>query len=93
MHKSFIYILANKSKTLYVGVTNDLKRRMSEHKVNSIKGFPARYNINMLVYFEEFSDIRYAIRREKQIKGWLRKKKIELIETLNPDWVDLSNDI
>jgi len=93
MHKSYIYILSNKSKTLYVGVTNDLKRRASEHKVNSIKGFTARYNINILVYFEEFSNIRYAIRREKQIKGWLRKRKVELIETLNPNWIDLSNDI
>jgi putative endonuclease len=93
MQKSFIYILSNKSKTLYVGVTNDLKRRMSEHKVNSIKGFTARYNINILVYFEEFSDIGYAIRREKQIKGWLRKKKIEFIEKFDPEGIDLGNDI
>ena len=74
-------------------MTNDLKRRVSEHKVNSIKGFTARYNINILVYFEEFSDIRYAIMREKQIKGWIRKKKINLIEKFNPNWIDLGNDI
>jgi len=93
MQKSFIYILSNKSKTIYVGVTNNLRRRIAEHRQSIIKGFTERYNIKDLVYFEEFSDIRYAIRREKQIKGWLRKKKIELIKTLNPNWIDLSNDI
>ena len=84
--------MTNKSRTLYTGVTNDLIRRVEEHKSKSIKGFAQKYNINQLVYFEEFDDIRTAIEREKQVKGWLRKKKIELIEKFNPSWRDLSHD-
>ncbi len=84
--------MTNKSKTLYTGVTNDLQRRVYEHKQKLIKGFTSKYNITKLVYYEEYNDIKDAIRREKQIKGWSRKKKIELIESVNPEWNNLSED-
>ena len=86
----YIYILTNYSKTLYTGVTNNLIRRVYEHKQKLIAGFTQKYNINRLVYYEETSDVREAIAREKQIKGWLRAKKIALIESMNPEWHDLS---
>ncbi len=82
--------MSNRSHTLYVGVTNDLQRRVYHHKHKLIEGFTSRYNITMLVYYEETSDVRTAIEREKQIKGWLRAKKIALIESMNPKWKDLS---
>ena len=75
---------------IYIGVTNDLNRRLYEHKNKIIQGFTQKYNLNKLVYFEETNDINAAISREKQIKGWLRKKKIVLIESMNPGWKDLS---
>ncbi|EDX73193.1 hypothetical protein MC7420_4440 [Coleofasciculus chthonoplastes PCC 7420] len=84
--------MTNRSKTLYTGVTNDLYRRVYEHKQKLIPGFTQKYNINRLVYYQETSDIREAIAREKQIKGWLRAKKIALIESINPQWRDLSAD-
>jgi len=84
--------MTNKSKTLYTGVTNNLRPRVYEHKEKIFKGFTAKYNITKLVYFEILNDINSAIRREKQIKGWLRKKKIDLIETTNPEWKDLSEE-
>jgi len=86
----FIYIMTNNSRTLYTGVTNNLERRVYEHKNKLVPGFTARYKINMLVYFEETPDVLSAIAREKQIKGWLRSKKSSLIETVNPQWIDLS---
>lgn len=86
----YVYIATNKSRTLYVGVTNNLERRMYEHRQKANPGFTSRYNINKLVYFEVTSDVHSAISREKQIKGWLRSKKIVLIESVNPDWKDLS---
>ena len=89
---SYIYIMANASKTLYIGVTNNLIRRVSQHKSGKIKGFTLKYNITKLVYYEEGDNIEIAIQREKQLKGWLRKKKIALIESVNPDWRDLSED-
>jgi putative endonuclease len=82
--------MTNKSGTLYTGVTNNLERRIYEHKHHLVKGFTNKYNIDKLVYFEETNDINAAISREKQIKGWLRKKKIALIESINPGWQDLS---
>jgi putative endonuclease len=82
--------MTNKSGTLYTGVTNNLERRIHEHQHHLVKGFTKKYNIGKLVYFEETNDIHAAISREKQIKGWLRKKKIALIESVNPDWKDLS---
>ncbi len=92
MKNYYVYILASASRTLYTGVTNNLERRVIEHRRKLIPGFTARYRINRLVYFEVFGDIRAAISREKQIKGWLRAKKIALIESSNRDWKDLSDD-
>ena len=85
-----VYILSNASHRLYVGVTGDLERRIAEHKTKSLEGFSSRYNVTRLVHCEVFGDIRYAIAREKQIKGWLRSKKIALIEAKNPRWTDLA---
>jgi putative endonuclease len=91
MRTYYVYIMASQSRTLYVGVTNNLERRVQEHKHKLIEsGFTSRYNINKLVYYAETNDIREAIAREKQIKGWLRKKKKALIEEINPTWEDLS---
>ncbi len=84
--------MANKSGTLYVGVTNNLERRIFEHKNSLIEGFTKKYKIDKLVYYEETNDILAAIAREKQIKGWLRNKKIALIESGNSEWRDLSED-
>jgi putative endonuclease len=90
MNQYYVYIMTNRSKTLYTGVTNDLMRRVYEHKNKMIDGFTKKYNITKLVYYEETNDIQVAISREKQIKGWLRCKKIALIESVNPKWNDLS---
>ena len=93
MKDYYVYILSNKTNTtLYIGVTNDLERRLYEHKNHLIKGFSSRYNITKLVYFETTSDVYSAIEREKQLKGKTRAKKNVIIETMNPDWHDLSND-
>ncbi len=89
MNQYYVYIMTNRSKTLYTGVTNDLTRRVYEHKNKMIDGFTKKYNITKLVYFEETNDILSAITREKQIKGWLRSKKIALIGSVNPKWEDL----
>ncbi|HQA04288.1 MAG TPA: GIY-YIG nuclease family protein [Thermodesulfovibrio thiophilus] len=90
----YVYIMTNKYNTvLYVGVTNDLVRRVYEHKNKLVKGFTAKYNIVKLVYYEIHEDIKEAIKREKQIKGWLRAKKEELIKTMNPSWKDLYEKI
>ena len=90
----YIYIMTNKwNNVLYTGITNDLKRRVFEHKNKIIKGFTERYNINKLVYYEIYDDVYNAIQREKQIKSWSRKKKIELIKSLNPEFKDLYEEI
>ena len=86
----FVYIMTNTSRTLYTGVTNDLVRRIYEHKNKIIPGFTSRYNISELVYFEETSDVQTALAREKEIKGWRRAKKTRLIDSINPKWLDLS---
>jgi len=88
----FVYIMASKSGTLYVGVTNDLYKRVYQHKNNLIEGFTKKYQCHNLVYFEETTDVESAITREKQIKGWSRKKKEILISSTNPTWRDLSED-
>ena len=86
----YIYILANKRNgTLYIGVTSNLIKRLYEHKNNIIEGFTKKYNIHKLVYYETTNDIESAIRREKQLKKWNRKWKINLIENSNPEWIDL----
>jgi putative endonuclease len=92
MKQFYVYIMTNKSRTLYVGVTNNLQRRVYEHKNKMIPGFTSKYNITRVVYFEVFNEIESAIKREKQIKGWLRKKKVDLIESMNPEWNDLSEE-
>jgi len=86
----YVYILASISRVLYVGVTNDLERRLFEHKSKLIKGFTSKYNVDRLVCFEETGDVVAAIEREKQIKGWNRAKKLALIMSVNPKWNDLS---
>jgi len=85
----YIYILTNKSSTLYTGVTNDLYRRSFEHKNKLVPGFTKKYNIDKLIYYEIFNDPISAITREKEIKGWTRKKKIELIKKENPNFEEL----
>jgi putative endonuclease len=92
MKNYYIYILANRSKNLYTGVTNNLQRRIYEHKHHLMEGFTNWYHVTRLVYFEETSDVYAAISREKQIKGWVREKKVALIESSNPEWRDLSED-
>ena len=92
VNQYYVYIMTNWAGTLYVGVTNDLVYRVGEHKQKIIEGFTSKYNLTRLAYYEETNDIVAAIEREKQIKGWLRKKKIVLIESQNPDWKDLSED-
>lgn len=94
MRKYYVYILASKKNgTLYTGVTNDIVRRIHEHKTKVNEGFTKKYNVDRLVYFEEFVSIIDSITREKRIKAWKRQWKIELIEKLNPKWVDLYNDL
>ena len=90
MRTYYVYILTNATHRLYVGVTNDLQRRMYEHKNKLAPGFTSKYNLSWLVYYETTSDVRAAIAREKQIKGWRRSKKVALLESTNPNWGDLS---
>ena len=86
----YVYILASRAKTLYIGVTNNLERRVWEHKTGMLQGFTKKYNVNRLVYYETSEDIQAAIQREKQLKGWLRIKKLALVESINPEWDDIS---
>jgi putative endonuclease len=94
MRAYYIYIITNKyNGTLYIGVTSDLKKRIWEHKNKVMKGFSAKYNVNQLVYFEEYDDINSAIYREKCLKEWKREKKLNLITENNPDWNDLYEEL
>ncbi|MFA6215212.1 MAG: GIY-YIG nuclease family protein [Patescibacteria group bacterium] len=89
----YVYLMANKVNTvIYTGITNDLERRVYEHKNKIAEGFTSKYNVNKLVYFEETDDVAEAIRREKQIKGGSRQDKIDLINADNPEWKDLNSD-
>ncbi|OWV15632.1 GIY-YIG nuclease family protein [Fibrobacter sp. UWH1] len=91
---SYTYILfSQRNGTLYIGVTNDLKRRVSEHKSKAIPGFTQKYGVDKLGYFEEYNDVRFAIEREKVLKGWKRERKIKLLESMNPTWKDLYFDL
>jgi len=92
MRQYSVYILTNPSRTLYVGVTNNLARRVQEHKQKLVPGFTSKYNITKLVWYEHFSSPYDAISREKQLKGWRREKKLALIRSLNPDWTDLGEE-
>jgi len=88
----YVYIMASKSRVLYVGVTNNLQRRVEQHKQKLVEGFTRKYNVTRLVYYEMTNDVHAALAREKQIKSWRRSKKIELIESVNPTWQDLSEE-
>ena len=93
MNSYYVYILTNwKGNVMYIGVTNDLERRLYEHKHELVEGFTKRYHVHKLVYYEETSDVRAAIEREKQLKNWARAKKNALVETMNPMWKDLSEE-
>ncbi len=93
MGEYFVYIMTNRSKTLYTGMTNNLSRRIEEHRSRRIPGFTRRYSIDKLVFYEQFDSPGDALIREKQIKGWRRSKKLKLIESINPDWIDLTEEI
>ena len=94
MKTFFVYMMTNRSRVvLYTGVTNDLERRVSEHKNGTVKGFTKQYKLDRLVYYERFNDARSAITREKEIKGWRREKKNALVRTLNPLWKDLGQEL
>ncbi|NDK08946.1 GIY-YIG nuclease family protein [Candidatus Gracilibacteria bacterium] len=92
MKEYFVYIMASDSKTIYIGVTNNLVKRVFEHKNKVLKGFTEKYGCNKLVYFEKFYDVKEAIGAEKTIKNYKREWKVNLIEKENPDWLDLSLD-
>ena len=92
MSAYYVYMVTNSTRRLYTGVTNDLERRIYEHKEKLVPGFTGRYNVAWLVYYETTNDVTAAISREKQVKGWLRKKKLALVESMNPAWRDLSVD-
>ena len=91
MKAYYVYILASKKNgTLYIGVTNNIERRSYEHKLEIIEGFTKKYGVKMLVHFEEYQDVKLALQREKNLKHWVRAWKIELIESKNPLWADLT---
>lgn len=87
------YLLASRTRVLYVGVTNDLARRVEEHRAGRGGAFTKRYRVRRLVYAEEHADVRDAIRREKQVKGWRRERKVALVEAANPEWRDLAGGV
>jgi putative endonuclease len=94
MKESYVYILASKyNGTLYIGLTSDLVRRVWEHKNKCVSGFTSKYNVSLLVYYEIFGDIQLAAARERRLKEWQRKWKIDLIQTMNPEWRDLYHEI
>jgi len=86
----FVYIMSSQRRVLYVGISSNLPRRVWQHKTGALEGFTWKYKVSQLVYYECFRNVRDAIHREKEIKGWMRQKKIALIESVNPDWKDLS---
>ena len=91
-YRFYVYIMASKSRRIYTGVTNDIDRRVAQHKAGEIKGFTQRYHINRLAYYEQFQFVQNAIHREKEIKGLDRAKRVALIERENPTWDDLADD-
>jgi putative endonuclease len=92
MYQFYVYIMTNKSGTLYVGVTNSILQRVHQHRNGLVNGFTKKYRITRLLYFETFGDVWSAIGREKMLKGWTRKKKLDLIRQTNPEWQDLAAD-
>lgn len=93
MKQYYVYIMTNHSKTLYIGITSNLKKRVWEHKNKLVEGFTKKYNINQLIYYEQTDNVYSAIAREKQLKKWRREKKIYLIDKMNPLWIDLLDNI
>ena len=93
MNQYYVYIMTNNSKTLYIGITSNLHRRVYEHKQKLVNGFTKKYNIDKLIYYEITNDVNAAISREKQIKRWRKEKKIKLIEDFNPEWRDLNVEL
>jgi putative endonuclease len=89
----YVYIMASRSRVIYVGMTNDLRRRVEEHQQKLVKGFTQKYNVTQLMYYEVTNDVHAALAREKEIKGWRRSKKVALIESVNPAWRDLSSEL
>ena len=89
----YVYIMASYSRVIYIGMTNDLCHRVYQHKNKVHEGFTSKYNVNQLIYYESTNDVRAAIEREKQLKGWRREKKVNLIESMNPKWIDLSVEL
>ena len=92
MREYYVYIMTNRSGTLYICVTNDLERRVFEHKQKLVQGFTSKYNIGRLIYYEATSDVHAAITREKELKGWTRKRKLDLVRSMNPKFIDLAED-
>jgi putative endonuclease len=90
MRQYYVYILSSFTRTLYIGVTNNLQRRLFEHQRKQVPGFTAKYNVNRLVHYEAFSNVWDALAREKQLKSWSRRRKEQLIESTNPQWEDVS---
>ena len=90
-HRHFVYIMSSQTRMLYIGMTNDLVRRVDEHKSGRFPGFSSKYRTKRLVYYEETSDVREALERERYLKGWKRDRKVALIESMNPEWDDLSD--
>jgi putative endonuclease len=88
----YIYFMSNRSRTLYAGITGNMRKRVYEHKTGAVEGFTSRYKLDRLVYWEKFQYVRNAIVREKQIKRWKRVKKIQLVVSMNPTWKDLAAD-
>src|SRR5215212_6330605 len=91
-HRYFVYILSSRTRRLYIGVTNDLERRVAQHKRQEVQGHTSRYNIDRLVYYEETSNAHEALDRERHLKGWVRARKFSLVESTNPCWHDLAAD-
>jgi putative endonuclease len=92
MHEYYVYIMSNKSRMIYTGVTNDLERRVHENKTKLIPRFTSHYGLDKLIFYESTNDVTAAIEREKEIKGWVRRKKTALINSIDPEWKDLSKD-
>jgi putative endonuclease len=89
----YVYIMASHSHVIYIGMTNDLRRRVAQHQQKLVEGFTQKYNCAMLIYYESTEDVHSALAREKELKGWRREKKIALIESRNPAWQDLSAEL
>jgi putative endonuclease len=89
----YVYIMSSRSRVIYIGMTNDLRRRVAQHQQKLVEGFTQKYNVTQLVYYEVTQDVHSALAREKELKGWRRSKKVALIESVNPAWKDLSGDL